>query len=914
MNILVLATEQNFVWTSMQEIIPSIVHNWQSLSTEGHSVNTINVDKLDLKKDGAKFLKAEVLVVTAFNLDIHKALKVANEVFHFSGKTYFYLHNFSTIACWPLKKWDVLKYLKSSDVFVSSCSRDQKLCEKLFPKNTVLNIPFLLEQEIEKKRSQKEGPFVFIGRISEQKNLHNLLVAYSLYLKDSSLKRKLIFYGKEDFLGSPNMGKESSDYLDLLLRISQKLKLEEFVEFRGFVKRAEIYSELCELNYIFISPSIHSDENFGMAAFKSLCDGKRVMLSDWGGHSDYKTYFNNQLELIPVESSKRGPVITIENIYQGLSRVEEKETVEPNIPEHFQEKQILNCLVDSLKEDYKPSPIETSDLVEDVFRNRELFVEEGKESTSTKIFANYRDPLCEPFFKAYGMRDLRQNTVYKKSHYRFSPWCKIEGSQIIIADPHLGESRHKFEAGPAVASIEGTDKNISYELVKELLENNGIYMDGTTALRGKLFPDKCQTSIDLLKVKVLDYFSRNNLSTPQFADDFLNFNEENNAEVVNIVLFGGYLNRILESGNWPFRKMKLWVISHSVRHALCELFKFERDEIGVIPRYEIFSQVNSANWPELDKAEFVYAGRISRVKNIALLIKTFHRLQNKFNGVKLKLIGDFDSETHEYQGVFTVEDYQKEILALVESLSWHSKPEFIGKLAYDEWPKKLNANTTYISLSTYLSEDYAVSIAQAQENGTPVVCSNWGGHQEVSGKVLKIPTELLFPAGEEELLSLQIAEYLETHWGEEVKAEKSNSIKLPTEVSISKLDEMRREFCQKYGSQVLGLTKGMGPHFAESDEGKLLYNKWVKSLGKRGDFKTWVVLKSGFSDQNEEILKGLKNFGILYATELSHGDNLKRLCLAEKVILLLDEKESKKIGDLLRGMIGEERVSTPLVK
>lgn len=914
MNILVLTTEQNFVWTSMQEIIPSIVHNWECLNSKEHSVEVLNVDNLDIKKDSSKFLKAEVLVVTAFNLDIHKALKFANEVFHFEGRTYFYLHNFSTIACWPLKKWDILKYLKTSDIFVSSCSRDQKICENLFPENTCLNIPFLLEQKIEEKKAEKDGPFVFIGRISEQKNLHNLLVAYSKYLKKSDTKRKLVFFGKEDNLGSPNMGKKSGNYLELLENTVKDLGIERLVEFRGFVERTKIYSELSDQDYIFVSPSIHSDENFGMAAFKSLCDGRRTLLSNWGGHAEYLSFFEGQLVLLDVDSSSRGPVITVENICEGLKQVEKQKSELPLLPDYFKEKNILKILMKSLESENASKPIVVSNLVQDVFKNRESLLREGEENTSTKIFKSYKDPLCEVFFKAYGMKDFRETTVYKKSHYRANPWCKIEGSQIVIKDPHLGASKHKLEAGPAVARIDGEDRNISYELVKVLLENNGLYMDGTTSLSGKLFPDKCQTSIDLLKVKVLDYFARNNLSTPQFADDFLNFKEENSSETVNIVLFGGYLNRILESGNWPFKKMNLWVISESVKNTLCELFKFEPNQIGIIPRYEIFENISQSIWPKFKQTEFIYAGRLSRVKNISLLIKTYHLLQNEFKEISLKLIGDFDSEVHEYNGVFTIYDYKEEILELVNSLSWNSRPEFIEKLPHDEWPKKLTSKSAYISFSTYLSEDYAVSIAQAQEAGSPIICSNWGGHQEVCGKVLKIPSELFFPTCEEDLLSKQIAEYLKDHWEEELEGPKRESLKLPTEVSILALDAVRREFCQKYGSQVLGLTKGMGAHFAESDEGKLLYNKWVKSLGKRGDFKTWVVLKKDSSSEDREYLKGLKNYGLLHATELSYGDNLKRLYLAEKVILLLDEKESEKFGNLLRGMIGEERVSTPLVK
>ena len=101
----------------MQEIIPGIVSSWEALNSDTYKVRSFNVDNLNVNSFAKELMLADALVISAFNIDIQKALKVAHEVFHFSGRKIFYLHGFSTLACWPLLKWDSLIF----SLFLISC-------------------------------------------------------------------------------------------------------------------------------------------------------------------------------------------------------------------------------------------------------------------------------------------------------------------------------------------------------------------------------------------------------------------------------------------------------------------------------------------------------------------------------------------------------------------------------------------------------------------------------------------------------------------------------------------------------------------------------------------------------------------------------------------------------------------------
>ncbi len=47
---IVLTSKENFVWTSMTEIVPSLELAWKESCNEQHCVEIVNVDGLELKE------------------------------------------------------------------------------------------------------------------------------------------------------------------------------------------------------------------------------------------------------------------------------------------------------------------------------------------------------------------------------------------------------------------------------------------------------------------------------------------------------------------------------------------------------------------------------------------------------------------------------------------------------------------------------------------------------------------------------------------------------------------------------------------------------------------------------------------------------------------------------------------------
>lgn len=106
------------------------------------------------------------------------------------------------------------------------------------------------------------------------------------------------------FLGVPNLGIIGKSYLRNLKQLVNDLELEDVVEFGDFLSHDEIDLEL--KNSIYISPSVHSDENFGLVAFRALNLGTPALLSHWGGHRDFQHYFDG-VRYFNVYKSLQGP-------------------------------------------------------------------------------------------------------------------------------------------------------------------------------------------------------------------------------------------------------------------------------------------------------------------------------------------------------------------------------------------------------------------------------------------------------------------------------------------------------------------------------------------------------------------------------------------------------------------------------
>lgn len=397
---IVLTSRQNFVWLSMQEIIPMLEECWRRAADPAHEVQVVDVDGLDASGFRAivrQALRAKNLIWACFTPKLARVARALRNDCGVDARFIVHLHNQATIAGWPLRVWG--PEFRADDVFISSCAADAEAMRRVVTGARIEVVPFcLLEEE------PLPGPLVgrlpealvYVGRISPQKNLHTLLIA----LREVALPLEL--FGGEDHLGSPNMGIENPTYGSELRAMAKALGVEDRVHFHGHLPRAEIQARLRAIPYVFVSPSLHSDENFGMAAFRALRDGMPAVLSDWGGHRDFARAFSPQVQRVAVHASPLGPSLEAPELSEALRRAASQKVGAPAIPTLYAPLQVSTRFREIARRERKPSaPLLFTELADQILARRSHFLADSPRRS--KIFDSYADPLARPLFEAYGM-------------------------------------------------------------------------------------------------------------------------------------------------------------------------------------------------------------------------------------------------------------------------------------------------------------------------------------------------------------------------------------------------------------------------------------------------------------------------------------------------------------------------------
>lgn len=439
----------------MQEIIPALERAWVGARREGqHEVAVLNVDETPMTKILQSALNADNIVLTCFNAKISRVARTLRALYEIDARYFIYLHNQTTIACWPFHVWGLAEVLRQDDIFLSSCAKDAEGVRHSFEDACVKTVPFTIPsvEGFAPSAHSSSPDFVFIGRISAQKNLHGLV--YAFYLLRTELPEfpgRLIFYGGEDGLGSPNMGVRSNNYRASLEELVARLGLTDRIRFEGFKPREAVHRELDGRDYIFVSPSLHSDENFGMAAFRSLCGGHAAVLSHWGGHADLKENFPEQVFTVPVLGSAAGPWIDPCELARTLKRaLHERVLIRRAIPELYREENVSRVLLDWALTPWSPGPrLKPSRTALEVLSRRKAFFEAGEDPC--KIFGSYSDPLAIPFFSAYGMSPVGSARSVP-SKIAAHPWVKVEAGKAFCEDPHRGNEQIGLGAPQAEGS------------------------------------------------------------------------------------------------------------------------------------------------------------------------------------------------------------------------------------------------------------------------------------------------------------------------------------------------------------------------------------------------------------------------------------------------------------------------------
>ncbi len=405
--IVFLYSEQNFVWTSMEEIIPYIKGLWEDFCVQKQwQLTVISVDEHKPSQYRRELMVSDLIVVSCFNAPMAGWLRMIREKMYIPTPWFFYLHNQATLGLWPLYEFGIGEHITCSDYFIGTCDGDTLAMDLCFDGAKVLNHPFSkrdLGRVPKQLNCERAQDIIFVGRLSRQKNLESLIKAFAqLSAHDQTLK--LHFYGKEDQLGWPNMGiRAVESYQKELELLARQCGVADKVIFHGFVLRDEIQKQWNDRPFVFCSPSLHSDENFGMAALMALEMNGRLVLSEWGGHCNYIQALPQLVQRISVTHD--GMQLTtdhdelVEALAKALGEVDSKVVT----TDYFSYKMAMQHLDQVFEEVPKERNGEFSvtSLGKKLLAQREKY----KSENAQKVFTGQDDPLAVALFKCYGAKE-----------------------------------------------------------------------------------------------------------------------------------------------------------------------------------------------------------------------------------------------------------------------------------------------------------------------------------------------------------------------------------------------------------------------------------------------------------------------------------------------------------------------------
>ncbi len=447
---IVVLTSRRSSWLSMRRIIPALERAWAALGREpGRRVRVVAAGEARFASVMGTLLKADLVVVTVLTPATRRCLLALRERLRVWTPLVLHTHGEGTAAAARLGA--LAGILTEADLFLAASRREARSVRLCFPRADARVVPFPigLPGRLVSRRAES-GPrrFVFAGRVSEQKGLHVVLLALRVLARRRPAWRgSLDVYGVSDGLGSPNMGFRFKTYGRFLRRVAATLGLGERVRWLGRLSPDRLRGALGR-DHVFVSASLHSDEDFGVAALDSLCLGGRAALSDWGGHADLKERFGSSVSLARPLDSPFGPFVPADRLADAMARALQ---ARPGGADGARAYSIERCAraLSRLCERVGGRPARPLRLGPAAARVHSRIgrlppARPGPGFAalpgygSARIFAGYDDALLKPFLRAYGVgrRGVRGGRVAKT--LLLVPWVRVERDRVVVRDPHRG--------------------------------------------------------------------------------------------------------------------------------------------------------------------------------------------------------------------------------------------------------------------------------------------------------------------------------------------------------------------------------------------------------------------------------------------------------------------------------------------
>jgi glycosyltransferase involved in cell wall biosynthesis len=491
-------------WPSMREVLPALEKVWEALGSDRrYRVHILKYhSRLTLKRLRC-LERADLLVVMkASHLECLRLLRK-----RFGINTPCFLHTYGEgVDGGASTMRRLVDHLDNpGDVLLAASAAQAAALRTCLPNATVRVLPFpvlsLYPRVFSEAARRKNGrapfrrprPLVYVGRISEQKNLHVFLLALWILNREfPELSWTAEFYGGPDGLGSTAMGFRMKRYGEYLKDLASRLGIKHLVRWRGFVSVRRLDREVLRRPHIFVSPSLHSDEDFGVAALKSLALGNHAVLSAWGGHKDFARRFPRQVLQVSPLASELGPYIPAvefaERLAQAVRRRRghvvvggsqirpytvfgSKTLLEGFVRSRCRRQEVRLKVSAAMRRTSRRLPGSHTFL----FRNPLFTARDG-----ARAFTSYRDPRATPFFKAYGMKTKvpKPATGPEKGRLILTPWTRLRGDQIVVSDPHRGpylvsmkKLRREDETSVPIFDVFGKRHNIAGSSGRWLIQN-----------------------------------------------------------------------------------------------------------------------------------------------------------------------------------------------------------------------------------------------------------------------------------------------------------------------------------------------------------------------------------------------------------------------------------------------------------
>lgn len=321
---------------------------------------------------------------------------------------------------------------------------------------------------------------------------------------------------------------------------------------------------------------------------------------------------------------------------------------------------------------------------------------------------------------------------------------------------------------------------------------------------GRLDKDYSANSLGILSDKVRAILKNKIPDSSIWIPDTYEQPSFSPGQTVDVVFFGDFFRKFLETGNWTPERYRVWCLGAPTKKFFTKLAGLSDNHVSILPRHLLFDSPASSGSPDLQKdaIEFVYAGRLTASKRILTMIWSVFFLQQKGIDATLSLYGAFYQE-EKFCDCPGENPYKDKVLSLLSTLNWKHPPRLHGNVGPQDWLKhELSRRPAFYSLSVLPFEDFSVSVAQAQGSGWPCILSNWGAHKDIAGTVMKLPLQVFESINETESSSEKegkmIAAYISSRSFSHQEAT-DQVFSLPETVSLSELDKLRRNFLNKWG-------------------------------------------------------------------------------------------------------------------